>query len=288
MRNPPRKAVIFAVLAASGAASAWFGIRVDGVAEPEWMSTAMFTVGFTTALIMVFLLIQALFHVRGMAKLKAGTGRVAQWHVSAAEWEKFRTAESGRVASDPTRLGNDLWVRKTTPLEGVEVIVGRKSLIADNSYHVLRMNGLPELRSIGWLDNAAAAGRPPDCLEFLLVYPRGRYGGFRYTTLRVPVPEAALEQGRRAYYQFAPALERRRARGPIGLRNPRRTLQVCGAILAMGGASAAWGWIEAEKIGWNLYNSQAPLFLLIGGGAGVVFALLLAALTLLLRPKAPR
>ena len=189
------------------------------------------------------------------------------------------------MASDPTRLGNDLWVRKTTPLEGVEVIVGRKSLIADNSYHVLRMNGLPELRSIGWLDNAAAAGRPPDCLEFLLVYPRGRYGGFRYTTLRVPVPEAALEQGRRAYYQFAPALERRRARGPIGSAiraGPCRSA----ARFGDGRSKRRMGLDRGGKNRWNLYNSQAPLCPLIGGGAGVVFALLLAALTLLLRPKA--
>ena len=168
---------------------------------------------------------------------------------------------------------------------GVDVIVGEKALIVDRSYHVLRMNGLPELRAIGWLDNSATAGRPPDCLEFRLAYPRGRYGGIRYTTLRVPVPAAALEQGRRAYDQFAPALERRLARGPLAMRNPRRTLQVCGAILAVGGATAAWGWIEAETVGWNLYNSLKPVLLLLGGGAAVLFAVLLAALTLLLRPR---
>ncbi len=285
MRNPPRKVAIFAALTLAGAATAWLGVRWYDVFDREWVSDVMFTVGFTTALIMFVLLVQALFHVRGMAKLKAGSGRVAQWHVSATEWDRFRVADSSRVASDPTFLGNDLWIRKATPPGGVEVIVGEKSLIVDNSYHVLRMNGLPELRSIGWLDNSATAGRPPDCLEFLLAYPRGRYGGIKYTTLRVPVPQSGWEQGRLAYDQFAPALERRRARGPIALRNPRRTLQVCGLILAISLAAAAWGWIEAERVSWNLYNSLTPMFLLLGGGAGAFFALLLAGLTLLLRPK---
>jgi hypothetical protein len=104
----------------------------------------------------------------------------------------------------------------------------------------------------------------------------------------VPVPEAALEQGRRAYCQFAPALERRMARGPIALRNPRRTLHVCGAILTIGLAAFAWGWIEAERAGWSIYNAQTPLFLLIGGGMGVLFAVLLGGLTLILRPKDAR
>jgi len=284
MRNPPRKAVIFAVSALSGAAAAWFGVQLYDVLDQKWVSGVLFTIGLTIAAIMLFLLIQALFHTRGMAKLRAGTGRVAQWHVSAADWDKYR-ADSDRAASDPRFRANELWIRKATPLEGVEVVIGEKSLIVDNSYHVLRMHGLPELRSIGWLDNAATAGRPPDCLEFLLAYPRGRYGGILYTALSVPVPEAALEQGRRAYYQFAPALERRMARGPIALRNPRRTLQVCAAILAIGLAALAWGWIEAEQAGWSIYNAQTPLFLLIGGAMGVLFAVLLGGLTLILRPK---
>ncbi len=101
-------------------------------------------------------------------------------------------------------------------------------------YHPLRMNGIPELRSIGWLDNAPRPGRPPDCLEFLLAYPAGRYGGVRYTCLRVPVPEAARAQGLSAYRHFAPALEKRRAKGAIALRNPRRTYQITAALFGVG------------------------------------------------------
>lgn len=284
MRNPPRKAAMFTVLAAFGAAVAWTGVQLYEVLDPRWLSGIVFTVGFTTLMIALVLLVEALLLARGMAKLKAGRGRVAQWHVGAAEWEKFRAADKDRAASGPG-LYNDLRLRKATPPGGVEVIVGKKSLIVDGSYHVLRIHGLPELRAAGWLDNSATPGRPPDCLEFSLIYPRGRSGGTVTMCLRVPVSEAALAQGRQAYLQFAPELERRRARGPIALRNPRRTLQVCGTMLAIGLAVAAWGWLEAEKLGWNLYNTLTPLFLLIGGGMGVLFAVVLGGLTLFLRPR---
>lgn len=285
MRNPSRKAAVFAAAVAFGAAAAWAGVQRHEAVGKDLVSGVMIAAGLATVLVMLALLGRALFHMRGMAKLQAGIGRVTQWHVGAADWDKFRAAEAGRVASNPTLLGNDLWLRKRTPPEGVDVIVGEKSLIVDGSYHVLRLNGVPEMRNIGWLDHSATAGRPPDCLEFLLAYPRGKYGGVQYTCLRVPVPRTAHAQGRRAYAQFAPAIQRRIAKGPIALRNPRRTLQVCGTILVLSLAALAWGWIEAERTAWNSHDTTAPIVLLVGGSVGVIFASLLAGLTLLLRPK---
>jgi hypothetical protein len=231
------------------------------------------------------MLVQALFHVRGMAKLQAGIGLIARWQVGAADWDKFRAADGMRAASNPTFLGNDLWIRKATPPEGVEVIVGETSLIVDKSYHVLRMNGLPELRGIGWLDNSATPGRPPDCIEFLLAYPRGKYGGIQHTTLRVPVPEAAQVPARKAYLHFAPALERRRAKGPIALRNPRRTLQVCGVLLAGSLLAVAWAWLEAGRSGWSVNDTMVPFVTMVVGSVLAFFAAFLGGLTLLLRPR---
>jgi len=285
MRNPSRKAAIFAGFAVFGVALAGFGIDRHETLGKDWVSGLIIAAGGLTAFASVLWLLMSLLHMRGMAKLEAGFGRVAQWHVSAVDWDKYRAADAARAASDPHFLVNDLWIRKTTPSEGVDVVVGEKSLIVDGSYHVLRVHGLPELRSIGWLDNSGTPGRPPDCLEFLLVYPRGRYGGTRYTCLRVPVPEAALVQGRQAYLQFAPMLERRRAKGPIALRSPRRTLQVCGTILTASLLALAWGWFEAERTDWNSYDTETPIILLTAGAMGVIFALLLGGLTLLMRPK---
>ncbi len=281
MRNPPRKAAIFALGAVLAGTVAWLGVRLYDVLDPKWLAGLVFTAGFTLAVTMLVLLVEALLLARGMARLAAGVGRIAQWHVTAAEWDAFRAADGPRAASGPG-LRNDLRIRKATPRDGVEVIVGDKALIVDGSYHVLRVHGLPELRAIGWLDNSAVPGRPPDCLEFSVAYPRGRYGGTVTMCLRVPVPESAWPLARQVYDRFAPRL----GRGPIALRNPRRTLQVCGAIAAGGLGAAGWGWIAAESAGWNLYEAPASLLLLLLGGAmAVLFAVVLAGLTLLLRPK---
>lgn len=285
MRNPSRKAAVFAGAIVLGTAAAWAGIQRHEAVGKDWVSGVMIATGLAIVFVMLVLLVRALFHIRGMAKLQAGIGRVTQWHVGAADWDKFRAAETGRVASNPTFLGNDLWIRKQTPPEGVDVIVGENALIVDGSYHVLRLNGVPELRNIGWLDHSATAGRPPDCIEFLLAYPRGKYGGVQHACLRVPVPTMARAQGRLAYAQFAPAIQRRIAKGPIALRNPRRTLQVCGTILVLSVAALAWGWLEAERTDWNGYDTTTPIILLAGGSAGAIFAFLLGGLTLLLRPK---
>jgi hypothetical protein len=288
MRNPSRKAVIFASLVAFGLALAWFGVEHHVPLGGDWLPGLLVVGGGLTAFACSLWLIQSLFHMRGLARLEAGIGVVARWRVGALDWEKYRAADAAREASDPQFLVNDLWLRKTTPMEGVEVIVGEKALIVDGSYHVLRMNGLPELRSIGWLDNSATPGRPPDCLEFLLAYPRGKYGGIQYTCLRVPVPEAAQVPARKAYQQFAPALERRRAKGAIALRNPRRTLQVCGVMLAVSLVAAAWGWFEAERTGWSLDETMAPFGTLIVASMAALFAVVLGGLTLLLRSKPRR
>jgi hypothetical protein len=288
MRNPPRKAAIFAGLAAFGGALAWLGTQNHVAGSGDWVPGAMVVGGGLLAFACSLWLIQALFHIRGMARLEAGIGVVARWHVGALDWEKYRAADAARERSDPQFLVNDLWLRKQTPPEGVEVIVGEKSLIVDSSYHVLRMNGLPELRSIGWLDNSATPGRPPDCIEFLLAYPRGRYGGIQYTCLRVPVPESAQVPARKAYLQFAPALERRRAKGAIALRNPRRTLQLCGGMLAASLIAFAWAWFEAERTGWTLDETMVPFVTLIVASMAALFAVVLGGLTLLLRPKPGR
>jgi hypothetical protein len=288
VRNPPRKAAIFASCVAFGLALVWFGIENHVPLGGDWVPGLMVVAGGLIAFACSLWLLQSLLHMRGMARLEAGIGLVARWHVGAVDWEKYRAADAARVASDPQFLVNDLWLRKTTPPEGVEVIVGEKALIVDGSYHVLRMNGLPELRSIGWLDNSSTPGRPPDCIEFLLAYPRGRYGGIQYTCLRVPVPESAQGPARKAYLQFAPALEARRAKGAIALRNPRRTLQVCGVMLVASGAAAAWGWLEAERTGWSLDQTMVPFVTLIVASMAALFAVVLGGLTLLLRPRPTR
>src|SRR5688572_13844457 len=142
----------------------WVGARRHG--GEDWTSIVPIALGFTLAPFGLVFGFMALLHIRGQARLLAGHGRLGEWHLSAEAWDQFRAFDTERQNSDLHRLVNDLWIRRRTPPEGVDVVIGEKSLLVDRSYHVLRRGGLPELRGVAWIDNSSARGRPPDCLEF--------------------------------------------------------------------------------------------------------------------------
>lgn len=192
MRNPLRKAGICLALTIFGA-----GMLCLAVSYYEQLGkvigSIMGVTGLFLAIICFFVLIWTLFAAVGYARLMAGKGVIAQWHVSPDEWERFRSFDSLRAAQD-LGLRNDLRVRKTTPPNGVEIIVGRRQLIVDGSYHGFR--GL--LRAVYWLPAPA----DPECLEFAVEYPRGRYGGTFKLSLRVPVPAQARADGVRVFEHY--------------------------------------------------------------------------------------
>jgi hypothetical protein len=282
VRNPTRKAILFGAMLAIGALLVWLGATRHAAVGEHWSSLAPIALGFSLAPFGLVFGIMALLHIRGQAKLLAGEGKLAEWHLTAEQWDKFRGFDTRRQNSDLHRLVNDLWIRKRTPADGVDVIVGETSLLIDRSYHVLRKGGLPELRAIDWVDNSTAADRPPDCLEFELAYPRGRYGGVQLTTLRVPFPPEARARALLVYQHFAPRLV---SKPSIALRNAHRTLQVCGATLAISLAALAWAWYAAEETGWSVNETMAPMVTMVIAGVCTAFAFVLGALTLLLRPR---
>lgn len=271
MRNPARKALYCLIATLAGAALIWFGAERHGRIGDHWTTAVPIALGFTVGPIGFFFLVQALFAVRGRALLLAGHKVIARWHLYPAEWEQFRKLDARR-SGERFSLANDLWVRKSTPAGGVDVIVGEKSILVDHSYHVLRPGGLPELREVRWLDG------PPSCLEFALRYPRGRYGGTVTFTLRVPVPPGSRGPAQKVFDHF----DRLTRRTPgIALRNPRSTYRVC----AMAAAAA----VAAIGIGYAVVRGAGPLLpmvLQVGGTILVVFAAIVALATFLLTRKA--
>jgi hypothetical protein len=279
VRDPARKAILFGAMLAAGVLLIWLGATRHGTVGEEWTSIAPIALGFSLAPFGLVFGMMALLHIRGQAKLLAGEGKLAEWHLTAEQWDKFRGFDTRRQNSDLHRLVNDLWIRKRTPAEGVDVVVGETSLLIDRSYHVLRKGGLPELRAIEWIDNSSAADRPPDCLEFELAYPRGRYGGIQLTTLRVPFPPAARAEALRVHGHFAPRLV---SRPGIALRDPRRTYRLCAALFVASLAACAAGWKMAEATEWSTNDTVVPLVLLVAGSVLGVFALVLALITRLI------
>lgn len=273
MRNPARKALYCFLAVVAGVASIWFGAEREPV--QHWSATVPIALGFTLAPIGMVFLIQALLAMRGRALLLAGRRVIARWQIYPAEWEQFRKLDSRR-SGDDVALSNDLWIRKAAPAGPVDVIVGEKSLLIDDSYHVLRPGGLPELREVRLIDG------PPACLEFALRYPRGRYGGSVPTTLRIPVPAGSRGDARRILAHFEPLLRRRPG---LALRNPPKTYRIC-AILVLA-AAAAGGLAYAAGVGGADGVSSLLLpGLMIGGLVLGVFAIILALATFLLTRRA--
>ncbi len=280
MRNPARKALFCAAIVAVGALLVWFGAHQHGRAVESGLAVASIALGIPAVAFGLIFLVQALLVARGRSKLLAGNDVLARWHVAPADWDRFRTFDAARGASEPFQLANDLWIRKTTPQQGVDVIIGKTSLVVDDSYHVLRPYGLPELRAVNRL---VATGHAPECLEFRLAYPTR--GGSRYTTLRIPVPSHARSESLRVYDWFEPRLRRKPA---LALRNTGRTYRIC-LLIGLGCLVAfAIGWTLAAAGGYRVdeedFGSVAPFVLMVVGSIGVVFALLLALATFALAP----
>lgn len=280
MRKPARKALVCAAIVAVGAFLIWFGAREHERVGESGLAIASIALGVPAAAFGAFFFAQALLFARGCSKLLAGKDVLARWHVGPAEWDRFRVFEASRVATDPFQFANDLWIRKITPAQGVDVIIGKTSLVVDDSYHVLRPHGLPELRAI---NRVVATVGAPECLEFRLAYPSR--SGSRYTTLRIPVPNMARGEALRVYGWFEPRLRRK---PPLALRNTGRTYRVC---LIMGVACLAAfsiGWILAAAGGYRIQEDDigavAPFVLMVVGSMGFVFALLLALATFALAP----
>lgn len=267
IRNPSRKVVIYLLVVLIAAALASYGIREENRIGEAWTSTGFTLVGMTIAPIAFIFLIRAMFHVRGRAKLLAGYDVLARWHLSADEWERFKTADRIR-GEQYRRLFNDLPVFKGRQYSGIDVIVGRKSALVGDSYHVLRKGGIPGLTAISWLPAPAN----PECLEFLIVYPRHRSTPI-YLAFRFPFPAAARDDAMRVYNHFEPLLRQRPA---LAFRKPKLTIKVALALALFFGAAAAWGFWRAHT---GHANDPPAIVAAVVGSIIAPVALILALLT---------
>lgn len=194
MRNPLHKALWSIGLCALGAGAVLLGY-IAHAQLGKTTSTIVAIIGLSLAIIFLFTFFWALFSAIGYARLIAGHDVIARWHVTPADWDRFRTFDKVGAAEDPS-LRNDMRIRKQTPSQGVDVIVGRGSIIVDFSYHSIsgRAGGG---RQINWLN----APVDPECIEFPKSYPRSR-GGTVDLTLRVPVPAPARAEGVRVFEHY--------------------------------------------------------------------------------------
>jgi hypothetical protein len=207
----------------------------------------------------------ATLSARGEAKLRRGIGVLARWQVPPDEWEAFRAFDTRRAAEHARLIGH----YTPRPAEGraVDVLFGQRQVIVDESYHPLSRMALPELTWMHWHEPKDA----PECLEFGVLYPGGRYGGAKPMAVRVPVARAAREDGVRVWHHFHARMPK--PRESLALRRPRAVLGGCLAVAALGaavGAGALW-----------LDDPRRPDTLLVGAmmlGFGVAIGALVVLL----------
>jgi len=249
MRKPILYLYRWLGLLAVGALVWALGNAVDGAPR-----TVLVIVGATLSACAPFFIVRAALASVGYARLSGGRGVVARWRVSPGEWEAFRHFDAQR-SRQATTLINDFRIRPEAAGDGVDVIVGKRQLIVDGSYHVLRTGGVPEMREVRWL------GQPPglECLEFKIAYGR-RSGGSLILALRLPVSAAARAEARRTYDHF----QALRAKVPSeGLAYRKRKLVVGGGLAVMLLALVASG------VGWGMQaagmDRETSVILIAGG-----------------------
>lgn len=268
MRAPLRKAGYWLALGLVGGVLALVGFH-SFTWIGEIPGALMAGVGMLCAALGLMLGPMSLLAAIGHARLLAGRGVIARWQVTPAEWDRFRAFDAARTAQDASLI-NDLRIRKATPEAGVDVIVGRKQLMVDGSYHVLRPFGLPELRAVRWLPAPA----DPECLEFTLAYPRGRYGGIRLCSLRVPVAFSARPAGVRVFEHFRALIPQRKL--GIAFRRPGLVIGWGLGVMLACLAAAGVGWLlETRATGGDL---AAILMLsgILGAGGSLFFTVVIA------------
>lgn len=243
----------------------WLSILLVGIVLIRLSNSVLVALGALCIVSAPLFLMRAALATVGKARLQAGRGLIARWRVSAQEWERFRSFDRERASQD-VALTNDFTIRPQPREQGVEVIVGRRHIIVDGSYHVLRPRGIPELRGARWLRSATDV----DCLEFAIAYPK-KYGTTRLC-LRIPVAANARDEARRALLHFENIIPPRQK----ALIDRKPLLIIRGGLFACGLFFVVWA--VGAVLRWQGMQGEGPLIGIMIGAMGGLFSLIFTAI----------
>lgn len=233
MPTPLARAMLWLSLALAGAAGMAIVVFVGGQQGQLW-EAALAIVSLLGIMFGVAIGPLALLAALGEARLRRGEGALERWALPPEEWDAFRAFDARRGAEHPGLMNH--FAPAAAEGRSVQVLFGRRAVIVDDTYHPLRRFAIPELMRVGWHQPPGA----PECLEFSLVYPGGRYGGAKWMALRVPVPRAARDAGVRVYHHFSALLPP--PRQGLAFRRPRLVIGGGLAVTLAGSAVAAIAW----------------------------------------------
>ncbi len=210
MRNPLRKAILSFLAAALGALVLAFVLPNHAALGDVW-TLVLATPSATAIPFGVVWGLMCLLAANGQARLRRGVNALARWSVPPNEWEAFRALDTRR-SGEGDGLTSD-YTPKPAGGRSVEVVFGRKAVIADGYYIALRRFAIPELGWVNWLQRPGE----PECLEFGLIYA-SKSSTVR-TALRVPVPAHARDLGVQVFHHFHALVPQQRKQG-LAFRRP--------------------------------------------------------------------
>lgn len=267
------------------------GLGIAEAANPSEASVARvaaWVFGAITASCGAMVAVISLLAAIGIARLRRGIGVIARWRVDAEDWERFRALDAARQAANPS-VKSDFTARATTPASGVEVIVGRRQIMMDGSYHWLRPHplGPPELRDVHWL----ADPQQPEIIEFSLDYPDVQYGTVP-AVLRVPVAPDARDVAVRVLQHFQGLIATRRTN--LASRPTWVAIGRYAAVAAISGGFALGGDLlrpvdsQSMVVGWQ--GVLAALMMAFGVviGFGAILLALIALIGAIVAAAFPR
>ena len=187
----------------------------------DWRTIALAMAGVTLTPIAAVMAIWALILALGRVRLLAGHNVMARWHLSASAWQRFCALDQDRTAAGG--LHNDFNAAKLSDDRGVDVIVGKKSALVGDSYHVLRRGGNPALHGITMIE-----ADDPGCIEFAITYYRKNAPGSGWRCAFRSRPRRAATQP--ACSTISPRCWS--SKPALALRHPGRTI---GISLGVGG-----------------------------------------------------
>ena len=172
MRSPLLKAALWLCTALLGAVLIAAALVAQAAGHGKLEAAMVAAPGLALIALSLFFGGRVLPDAVGEARLRSGKGLVVRWTVRPADWALFNDFDSRR-SGEQRNIMNWLRVAKISARRPVAVAIGREQVLLGGTYFPLRRGGNPELRAAGWLRPQGV----PECLEFDLIFPRGRRGG---------------------------------------------------------------------------------------------------------------
>lgn len=206
VRNPARNAVLFGLLTVASIALILLGMA--DLRQAGRTGSPLVMLGIFPAILCPIVCVYYLSKIRVFRDLRSGRSAIARWTLPPADFDRFREAEQ-RIPPGSI-LTNFYQPPRTTPAEGVEVIISDAGVLIGGGYFPLSTTRGRRLQSVRYV-----ASDPPS-IEFGTVLQTAVRTSSATTdtvrtaeSLRVPVSIDARKQAGEVVHRYQAILDRR-------------------------------------------------------------------------------